>query len=137
MQLPRWLATVVAAVSLACGDDPFVPSLENIAGSYTATTFTTTSGGVTTDQLAAGASFTITLASNGATTGRLFVPGGGQGGGDLDADMTGTWTLVGSTVEFAQTADTFVRDMPFTASVNRLQGQEMFSNTTIRVTLAK
>jgi hypothetical protein len=111
--------------------------VDNVAGTYTATTFTTTSGTVTTDQLAAGASFTITLAPDRTTTGRLFVPGADEGGGDLDADMAGTWTLSGSTVEFAQTADTFVRDMPFIATRDRLQGEATFSGTTVRVTLTK
>ena len=137
MTLPRLVTTAVVSVSVACGDDPFVPTVDNVAGSYTVTTFTTTSGSVTTDWLAAGASFTITLASNGTTTGRLFIPGGEEGGGDLDADMAGTWMLTGSTAEFGQAADTFVRDMPFTASANRLLGQASFSGTTIRVTLIK
>ena len=124
-------------IALACDGDPFAPTVSNVTGSYTATTFTTTSGGVTTDHLADGASFTITLRADGTTTGRLFIPGGDEGGGDLDADMAGTWTLTGSTVEFTQTADTFVRDMPFTASRNRLGGIATFSGTTIRVTLVK
>jgi hypothetical protein len=135
--LVRFLTTAATTVCLACGDDPFVPSLNNVAGTYTATTFTTTSAGVTTDQLAAGSSFTITLELDGTTAGRLFVSGGDEGGGDLDADMAGTWTLPGSTVEFAQTADTFVRDTPFTALRNRLRGEATFSGTTIRVTLTK
>jgi hypothetical protein len=134
----RFLASgLVVALSMACDGDLFSPSVENVAGSYSATSFTTTTGGVTTDQLAGGASFTITLATNGTTSGRLFVPGGDEGGGDLDADLAGTWTLTGTTVEFAQTADTFVRDMPFTASRNRLQGEATFSGTVVRVTLTK
>ena len=128
---------LVIAGILACGDDGFSPSIENVAGDYTATSFTTTSGGVTTDLLDDGASLTLTLASNGATTGHLFVPGAGEGGGDLDADLTGTWTLTGSTVAFAQIADTFVRDMPFTAAENRLQGEATFAGTLVRVTLTK
>ena len=133
MQL-RWLVIALAATLVACGE-PFVPSLESIAGSYSATTFTTTTGGTTTNQLFAGAEFTITLTAAGTTTGRLFVPGGGAGGGALDADLAGTWTLTGSTVEFTQTADTFVRDMIFTASAGRLRGGDTFSGTTIRVIL--
>jgi hypothetical protein len=133
----RLLTTAAATVSLACGDEGFAPSVTNVAGDYAATTLTTTSGGVTTNQLAGGASLTIALAPNGTTTGRLFVPGGAEGGGDLDADMAGTWTLTGSTVEFAQTADTFVRDMSLTAARNRLSGEATFSGTTIRVTLTK
>jgi hypothetical protein len=40
-------------------------------------------------------------------------------------------------VEFAQTADTFVRDMPFRALRNRLRGEATFTGTAIRVTLTK
>jgi hypothetical protein len=139
MQRPvvNLLITAASAVFLACGDEGFAPSLTNVAGDYTATTLTTTSGGVTTNQLAGGASLTIALAPNGTTTGHLFVPGGAEGGGDFDADMAGTWTLTGSTVAFAQTADTFIRDMPFTAARNQLSGNATFSGTTIRVTLSK
>src|SRR5206468_7494310 len=122
-----WI-TGAAVVLLACGDDPFAPTVENMAGSYGATTFTTTNSGTTTNHLAAGASFTLTLAADGTTTARLFVPGGAEGVGDFDA----TWTLTGKTIEFAQTADTFVRDMPFTAERNRLRGTATFSGTTIR-----
>jgi hypothetical protein len=109
--------------------------MSNVSGTYAATTLTTTTDGATTNQLVAGAFLTITLLPNGTTTGRFFVPGGAEGGGDLDADMAGTWTLTESTVVFAQTADTFVRDMAFTASRDRLSGEETWGSYTVRVTL--
>ena len=43
----------------------------------------------------AGSTVAITLATNGTTTGRLFVPGGADDGSDLDGDLAGTWTLSG------------------------------------------
>ena len=135
MRLRCLLAAMSAALG-ACGE-PFVPSVDSIAGSYHATTFTSTTGGVTTNHLSAGGEFTITLATDGTTTGQLLVPGGAAGGGDLSANMVGTWTLVGGTVQFTQTADTFVRDMIFTASADRLRGGQVFGNTTVRVTLDK
>jgi len=136
-QICRAITAASAVVFLACGDDAFTPSVMDVAGSYSPTTFTTTTGGSTTDQLAAGASLALSLAENGTTTGRLFVPHGAEGGGDLDADMAGTWTLTGRIVNVDQTADTFVRDMPFTVESNRLRGEATFSGTTIRVTLGK
>lgn len=136
-QLCRLIATTAAVASLRCSDDGFTPSVMDVAGSYTAAAFMSTNAGTTTDHLAGGASFTITLAEDGTTTGRLFVPGGAEGGGDLDADMTGTWTLAGRTLRFVQTADTFVRDMPFTVEPNRLRGEATFSGTTVRVTLGR
>ena len=117
------------------GDASFAPSVNNLAGTYTAITFRTTSSGIITDQLATGSSLTITLTANGTTTGRLLVPGGAEDGGDLDADMAGTWTLMGSTVRFVQTADTFVRDILFTASPNQLVGDAVFDGTRIELTL--
>ncbi len=132
----RYLLVAMSAVAAACGE-PFVPSVDSIAGSYQATIFTSTTSGVTTNHLTAGGSFTITLAANGTTSGQLFVPGGGAGGGALDESMVGTWELVGTTVQFDQTADTFVRDMIFTASSNRLRGGQAFGSTTVRVTLDK
>ena len=142
MPLPgAWITRILlpapVAISMACGGDAFSPTTANVAGAYTATAFTTTIGGVTTNQLAGGASLTMTLATTGTITGRLFVPGAAEGGGNLDSDMAGTWTLTGSTVQFTQAADTFVRDMSFVASENRLTGDATFSGTRIHVVLTK
>ena len=134
--LTRAMLAVMVS-SLACGQDSFSPSVESVAGSYVATIFTTTTGGVTTNQLPTGGSLQITLAPNGTTTGSLFLPGGATGGGDLDADLAGTWSLAGAVVQFTQGADTFVRDIAFTASANRLRGQGTFGGTLVRLTLDK
>jgi hypothetical protein len=109
----------VAAV-VACSDS-FTPTIENVSGVYALRTLTTvTDTGGTKDWVAAGASFTITLAPDGSTTGHLLIPGGGENGGDLDADMAGTWTLSRAVVEFDQGADSFVRDWPFSVLENQL-----------------
>jgi hypothetical protein len=79
----------------------------------------------------------VTLAADGSTIGRLFVRGGAENEGDVDADLTGTWTLTGSTVTFEQTADTFIRDVEFTAGKNSLTGEETFIGTTVRLVLTK
>ena len=104
----RAAAAAVVTIS-ACGRNPFTPTVADMAGTYSATTFTSTNGATTTDHLAVGGSLTLTLGPDGTTTGRLFVPGGAEGGGDLDADMAGTWTLTGSTVDFAQAAEPAAR----------------------------
>jgi hypothetical protein len=65
------------------------------------------------------------------------VPNGAEDGGDLDADLAGTWALVGNTVTFSQTADTFIRDAAFAAGPNRLTGEDTFSGVTIRLVLSK
>ena len=68
----------------------------------------------------------------------MVAPGGGP---DFDADMAGTWTRTGMTVDIDQPADTFVRDMPFTLTPNvgswDLVGNETFSGTNIQLTLSR
>lgn len=134
----RSAALCLALLLAGCGDeDGFSPTVETVAGSYSASSFTIGSAAGTVDLLALGSSVAITLAPGGTTTGRLFVPGGAEGGGDLDADLTGTWTLEGSTVTFNQTADTFIRDAQFTASRDRLTGEGTFDGQTVRLVLNK
>jgi len=130
-RLTLWLSLV------GCGDDGFSPTVDSVAGTYHATTFTFDGGSGATDLLAAGASVTVTLAPDGTTSGRMFVPGVGEGGGDLDADLAGTWTLSGTTVTFEQDADTFIRDIPFTAAPSRLRGQETSGTEVVELVLTK
>lgn len=137
-----WLgAWSLAAVALAgCGgsDNPFSPTISNVAGTYNATSFTATSTELgTINLLSAGATVRVVLDPDGTTTGHIFVPDLGQEGGELDADLTGTWTLSGSTVTFSQTADTFIRDVEFTAAQNSLESEGTFEGTTIHLALAK
>jgi hypothetical protein len=125
-------------LTLSCGgDDPFSPTVENVAGSYEATSLTGTQSGVTVNLLSLGASVEMVLNVNGTTTGRVFAPGLDQGGQDLDVDLAGTWTLQGQTVTFSQAGDTFIRDVPFTVGRNRLQGEDTFSGVLVRLTLTK
>lgn len=125
------------ALTACGGDDPFSPTVETVTGSYEASTFTLTTTGGTTNLLAAGSTVSVTLAADGSTSGRLFVPGGAENGEDFDADLTGTWTLTGSTVTFDQSADTFIRDVEFTAGRNQLTSEGTFSGSTIRLVLTK
>ena len=111
--------------------------MQRLAGSYTAQTFTMTESGQTTNLRAQGASLDIALAADGTTTGRLLVPGVREGGGDFDASMAGKWTLKGDTVRFDQTADAFVRDMPFLVRDGDLVGTSDFDGTRIDVTLSR
>jgi hypothetical protein len=129
--LPALLTLAVAA----CDDDPNAPA--GPTGEYEATSWTATSGGRTTDVLEAGGSFTITLTSQGTTTGHLFIPASVSGEGDLDSDLTGTWTQSGSTIQFDHAADTFVRDMPFTIQGSTLIGDRTFGDLRVRATLTR
>lgn len=131
-------ASALALVLGACGGEgSFSPTVETVSGSYTARTLTLTSAVGTTDLLALGSTVAITLAADGTTSGRLFVPGGAEDGSDLDVDLAGTWTLVGTTVTFNQTADSFIRDVEFTAVPNQLNAEGTFSGAIIRLVLRK
>jgi hypothetical protein len=132
---PHVLPALLAIALASCDDDPTGPTTPT--GAYEATSWTGTSGGTTTDVLAAGGSFAITLTPQGTTTGHLFIPDAVTGEGDFDSDLTGTWTQSGSIVEFNHTADTFVRDMPFTVQGTTLVGDRTFGDLRIRVTLTK
>jgi hypothetical protein len=135
---------VIVTALAACGDDGVGPdeiTREDVTRGYSAVTFRTTTDGITTDQLAQGASLNIALQEDGTTTGGLLVPGGAVGGGDLDADLAGTFSFNDATdqVTFDHAADTFVRDMLFSAvradNAVQLEGEETFSETTVRVVL--
>lgn len=135
MQL--WARAVAAVLLVAACGDATAPTMASVAGAYAATSFTATEGSATTDFLAAGGSITLTLAAAGTTAGRVFVPGGAEGGGDFDEDLTGTWTLRDSTVTLDHDADTFLRDMTLTVRGRQLVGQETFSDVTLAIVLAK
>ncbi len=145
------MGTLVLAATVAAGacDDgtslDLDPSMAVVAGAYTAEgsfgtiQFTTTTAGSpeVTDWLAAGASLVMTLSQDGTTSGRIFIPGADEDGGDFDEDLVGTWSLDDGVVTLDQPADTFLRDMPFSYANGVLTGEETFSDTTIRVVLQR
>lgn len=146
----RWPAAVfqclfgLAAVLASCSDNGVSPepiTRQDITRAFSAVTFTITNNGTTTDQLALGAVFDITLHEDGSTTGNLFLPGVGEGGEDFIADLAGSFSFDESTgrLAFEQDADTFLRDMTFTAvrssNVVQLAGEETFDGTIIRLVL--
>ena len=137
-KIMRAVALSVGLVTAACGgDDPFSPTVDTVAGSYTATTFTLSTAVGEINLLAGGATVTIDLASNGNTTGRLFVPDGNIDGSDLDEDLAGTWSLTDSTVTFDQASATFIPQLDFVASANRLTAEGSLSGGTLRLVLTK
>ena len=135
----KWLSGFLAAVAVAavaCSDS-FKPTIENVAGTYHLQSLTTTDVTDTTDWVRAGATVSLTVDPNGTTTGSLFFPAPAVGDSDVTLDLTGTWQLSRDIVEFDQTADTFLRDMTFTATDNRLMGDQTFGGTRVRATLSK
>jgi hypothetical protein len=137
IQFGRAVALSLTLAFTGCGDDSsFSPTVGSVAGAYSATIFTLGSAGVV-NQLVLGADVAMTLAPDGTTTGHLFVPGAGENGGDLDADLIGTWTLSRGGVTFDQTADTFIRDVRFTADRDRLTGDAPTGHNNVHLVLTK
>ncbi|HET7109357.1 MAG TPA: hypothetical protein VFI41_00680 [Gemmatimonadales bacterium] len=112
--MPSWsrrsAALAIALFLVACGDDDsFNPTVEQVSGSYSASSFTLTSSSGIVDLLSSGASVQVTLTSHGATAGRLLLPGTGTEGDhdeDLTAardELTGTRLLGGETLRWVLT----------------------------------
>jgi len=125
---------VVAVCSCAVAD-PFIPSPENMAGAYSLRELVAADTQGINDWLAAGATLNLTLALDGTMSGHLFLPGGAPGGGDLDADMAGTWLLTGNVIQFGQAAQTFVRDIDYSAGPDRIVGDKTFGDS-LRIIIA-
>jgi len=140
MRLKRASAAMACALALtiaACGDNGVDgPTPKSVVGTYAATTFMATAGGVTTNLLTSGASVTLILGADGTTSGRLFVPASVTP--QVDASLAGTWTFSGPTdIDLASNTDTFLRDMVFSVSGNTLVGDQTFGATRIQVVLTK
>ena len=131
----RGVALCLAVGLAACGDDNdggFSPTVDDVAGSYSATAFTLG----TVDLLALGATVTATLDADGSTSGQLFVPGGAPNG-DLDESLEGTWSLSGTTVTFNPSASTVLTDVDFAAAPNTLTGEGIYMGSVLRLVLTK
>ncbi|HXG98049.1 MAG TPA: hypothetical protein VNJ06_13185 [Gemmatimonadales bacterium] len=133
------LVLAAAALPAACTHDSFTPNINSVVGDYHLQSLTTTDLGGPRDWVALGATLTLSLAPNGTTSGRLFMPGGGLGGSDVDVSMEGTWTLAVATVEFYPSYDTLLRDVTFIASENRMIGDHAYggSGVSVRIILTK
>jgi hypothetical protein len=137
----KWLGAAtlaLAAILVGCGDDDgFSPTVDTVAGTYAASVLTLTTLTGTVDLLAEGSEITVTLSTDGTTEGHAFIPEGGEDGGDFEEDLTGTWALDSTTVTFDHEADTFIRDVDFTASRGRLSGEITGGDQTLRLVLVR
>jgi hypothetical protein len=129
----------LALALTACGDDDdgFSPTVDDVAGSYTASAFTLTSGSGELDLLALGATVTATLDADGTTSGRLQVPGGVGGAPAVDEDLAGTWSLSGTTVTFSPSASSLLSDVDFAVAPNTLTGEGIYQGATLLLVLTK
>ena len=126
-------------VLLACGTDKTTTSPQlSIVGNYTATQWVTSGTSGQTNQLLAGSTLNLALASDGSTTGHLHVAASGSNPA-LNQDMAGTWSQSNDKVTISQSADTFVRDLTFTVVPNgnrwSLSTDQVVNMTRIQLTL--
>ena len=111
----------IAIATAGCGGTEMVGTSTLIAGTYRADKLLVTPTGQTPiNVLDAGGSLIITIEASGATSGSLYVPPT-IGGVPFGVSMAGTATVTATTVQFTQSADTFVRDLTWTRSTNRLE----------------
>jgi len=132
------IALLLASSGAACGGDSTTAPKTAVAGSYTATQCVTTGTSGQTNQLLAGSTLNLTLASSCATSGHLHVAASG-GNPAFDADMAGTWSESNNKVTISQSADTFVRNLTFHVVPNgskwSLSTDQVVSGTRIQLTL--
>ncbi|HET7585114.1 MAG TPA: hypothetical protein VFK13_09405 [Gemmatimonadaceae bacterium] len=114
------LGTFVLA---ACSDATGL-NVSKVAGNYVATGFRVSDPAGITEILDIGGELTLNLADDGSVTGHLLMPGFEIHGGDIDVNLTGTWTLEGDIVHIESPEDTFIPELPFTAS-----GTDLRTNT--------
>ena len=128
------------ALLLACGSSTTTqPSGNSAAGNYTAFYWVTTGNSGQTSELLAGSTLVLNLSADGTTSGHLHIAASSANQA-LDADMAGTWTQNGFTVNILQSADTFIRNMPFQMSFDPnggwdLEGNENFTGGQVRLIL--
>lgn len=127
------------AALVACGGDSTAPH-STLAGSYVATQFVTTGTGGQTNQILAGSTVSVNLASNGSVTGHLHLAAS-NANPVVDEDLAGTWTQTGNTVTFANTNDSFINNITFAVVANgnmwELVGDQVFSGTRVQITLTQ
>ena len=134
------LFTAAVVASFGCGTtEPageVVLTMQNIAGTYNATTFTTQSNGVVTSHLPLGGSIQLLLFGDGTTGGSLILPADPVAGVDLNESLAGSWTLDGNIVNLSHSSHTFLEDMDLAFSETHLTGETTRDSVTYRVVLA-
>ncbi len=112
-----------------------------LSGTYAATKFLVTptpSGLPPIDILAAGGSLSVTIGTDNTTTGTLNIPGSVTGGAPWITSMAGTAVQSDGTIQFQQSAETFVRDLTWKLATDSLTVVDQpASNALITITLKR
>lgn len=126
------LSALVLAAS--CGDESTGPSEAALVGVYGATELTTIANGRTTNWATQGGHVVLHLHVGWSTAGGLNVP---DPLATINADLAGTWRIVGDSVELHTNAYTFLRGMRFGVQGTTLSGDRTVGVTRYRVMLTK
>jgi len=118
-----WVLAGMLLISCG-GDDSFNPTPQTVAGTYQLTTLKETQNGITLDHLALGVTAELILAAEGTATGHLFAPHSQEDGSNLDTDVTGHWSLSGTTVTLSLDQDLLFNGLTLTAEPNQLRGNQ-------------
>jgi len=139
MRHPFPALLLVVVMAIGCSDTVLRP-IGALPATYTAIEFfVRPMGGAEFDVLDLGGELIISVDENGTTTGLLRVPALVYGA-PVIANMEGTATIADSRVEFAQDADTFVRDLIWTFTgtgltvINQVSGDRTYTITLARST---
>ncbi len=110
-----------------------------IVGTFLATTFQSAAMGQSAvNVLAQGGTLGLNVANNFITAGTLIVPATVNGGVTFTASLAGTAVRTDSTVRFNLPADSFVRDLTFTLTGNRLEARnQTVGGTTYDIVLTR
>jgi hypothetical protein len=142
MQLVRRISALAFTGALLLGgacsdDDPTGPSAAQVVGTYNATKFTATGGGIAINVLEQGGSLTMTFAANGTVTGHVTLPGDGIDE-DVDEDFAGRWKIDDGEVEIEElSGDNVVEDLKFSVVGNTLVADRTIDNVRVQVTMTK
>src|SRR3954467_9176573 len=129
----RSAALAIVLFLASCGaEGGFSPTVDSVSGSYSASSFTVTSSSGIVDLLASGASVQVTLTPEGATAGRLLLPGTAIVG-DHEEDLSGTWMLTEGKVTISPRGPSVLRFAEFTVAPDRLSGERNLSGDTLRL----
>src|SRR6266853_326682 len=85
----KLIASLLAVAAVVACSDAFKPTIDNVVGDYTLQKFETTDTSGTTNWVQRGGTMTISLSPFGTTIGRLFMPGAGEGGADVQTILIG------------------------------------------------
>jgi hypothetical protein len=134
--LGRAFRTSLALLMIVgCDSNPLV--VDTLSGDYFLKRLVmTSSNGTQTDLAAAGAKSSLTLTTDGRSTGSLFLPSTPQTGPATTLDLAGHWSQVEGVVVITTNADTFVRDIPFTWTGSQLESDRTSNGVRVQMTFA-